>query len=167
MSFTNEEVARIRAIIKEEIAEHFAPAKPIGANICKTVNGNKGLDAMDLVYFISYISCSQEGNMSAGAILLKMYDIEGTEIEKWIPKKLCCNLDIDNNKVCVWKPFVKDQLRGVVKIAPAVPPALERKATAMKAANPENYTAAHAPADTIASEHVADFDNDFDDDIPF
>jgi len=56
--------------------------------------------------------------ISAGAILvtLPLSEDRGT-IEQWIPKKLCCNLDLEANTVLVWDVFMKARIENMGGLA--------------------------------------------------
>lgn len=61
--------------------------------------------------FSSLKHCTKEGNHFAGALLVETKNNNTDEFDEvWIPKKLCCNLDLELGTVYVWKVFAEDKL---------------------------------------------------------
>jgi hypothetical protein len=63
-------------------------------------------------YLISFEAILHITKESAyeGAILLELPVASGELVEVWLPKKLCSNLDIDAQTVCVWDKFMDKKL---------------------------------------------------------
>tara|TARA_R110002167_G_scaffold366375_1_gene595545 strand:- start:5113 stop:5583 length:471 start_codon:yes stop_codon:yes gene_type:complete len=61
--------------------------------------------------YITVEHMTQDGNQNGGAILLKLTDLStGEVVEKWIPKKLCCNLQPSKKYIYVWDVFAQQHL---------------------------------------------------------
>jgi len=61
------------------------------------------------VRFFELQRVTSPGEQYKGALLLTLKDPQETEgeiIEQWLPKKLCCNLDLKENSVWVWEVFI-------------------------------------------------------------
>ena len=64
------------------------------------------------IKFLEFKMATKEEDKNAGAVLLSLVDTEtGEVIEKWLPKKLCANMDLDAGTVWVWNKY---NWRGVV-----------------------------------------------------
>lgn len=79
------------------------------SSVCKI---DSRTDAATLVHFDEFVHSTREGNSEAGAILIRVY-----EVEYWLPKKLCSNLDLEEGTVYVWTTFLKESNPRLLEIA--------------------------------------------------
>lgn len=64
-----------------------------------------------LIHFVELLMITKEDDHYAGAILVVLELHDGSEVEQWLPKKLCSNLDYNYNTVCVWDKFMNDRIK--------------------------------------------------------
>jgi len=62
-----------------------------------------------------------------GALLLAVTAGNGEEVEMWLPKKLCSNLDLEAQTVCVWDVFMNKKLAELDTVGGLAIPAEQYK----------------------------------------
>jgi len=62
-----------------------------------------------VLHFEELLRVTREGQPRAGAILVSVATEGQEQVELWLPKGVCSNLDLTNNTVCVWDKFWKDK----------------------------------------------------------
>lgn len=72
--------------------------------------------------FLEFKTLTKDWDKQAGAILLSMMDTETGEIQdRWVPKKLCCNMDIEACTIWVWEQYQFKDFNAEVIEAPKAP----------------------------------------------
>lgn len=90
-----------------------APTMPKSANLsdhCK-IEPDSRLGSALLISFEELVRVTQEGNKYGGAILVVLLTADNREVDQWLPKKLCSNLDLTHNTVCVWDTFMNERIK--------------------------------------------------------
>ena len=58
-----------------------------------------------------------------GALLLEVVAANGESVDMWLPKKLCSNLDLEAQTVCVWDVFMEKKMLEIAELGGlATPP---------------------------------------------
>jgi len=63
-----------------------------------------------IISFEQLVTITKTDNKLDGAILIDLLLADGNVVECWIPKKLCSNLDLEHNTVCVWDKFMNSRI---------------------------------------------------------
>ena len=63
-----------------------------------------------IISFEQLVTITKRDNKLDGAILLDLPLASGDVVGCWIPKKLCSNLDLEHNTICVWDKFMVDRI---------------------------------------------------------
>lgn len=76
---------------------------------CKVEPASRLSSAL-VISFEQLVIVTKEGDPYQGAILIDLVTAAGEVKEQWLPKKLCSNLDLEDNTVCVWDVFMKARI---------------------------------------------------------
>ena len=124
MPYIEDEQYRIDAFNKD--MEESVPTHTPSSSFIETSNSGFSdickLDARTessfCLPFLSLIHVTKEGNQLAGALLLAVLNpVTGEEEELWIPKKLCCNLDMEEGLVYVWRVFLENNAPDLLQVS--------------------------------------------------
>lgn len=69
-----------------------------------------------LIVFDNVLNITKQGQLE-GAILLEVTDSEGYLKEIWLPKKVCSNLDLEKQTICIWDVIMKKKIEGLGGLA--------------------------------------------------
>ena len=65
--------------------------------------------------FFEVVTITQTHSVDNGAVLLSFLDAEGNiGREEWLPKKLCSNLNTEENTIQVWDKFLRGSKRPLL-----------------------------------------------------
>lgn len=78
------------------------------SNICKL---RADVSSCIMFTFSSFKVATKQHSQYEGALLLEIKNNNTNEFDEvWVPKKLCCNLDLELGTVYVWEVFAEDKL---------------------------------------------------------
>lgn len=69
-----------------------------------------------LIVFDNVLNITKQGQLE-GTILLEVTDSEGYLKEIWLPKKVCSNLNLEEQTICVWSIIMKKKIEGLGGLA--------------------------------------------------
>jgi hypothetical protein len=91
---------------------------PQYSTICKVeIEAHRLKDSLVIAFDELCASTKDREGPKAGALLVVLTDAENEPHEVWIPKKLCSNLDLENNTVCVWDVIMNKKIEELGGLA--------------------------------------------------
>ncbi len=106
-------------------ADTYPPAQPthpvISDSRVKMEHAARLLSSM--VLHFNEVKAITRNSHYEGALLLDISAANGMNVELWIPKKLCSNLDLAGKTICIWDKFFADKIKELDELGGLACPA--------------------------------------------